>query len=342
MRKRLLAVSLCLALLPLQAMAQRPGRASAQGPRMEILSLDYDFGKMFHQDKYVHSFVVHNAGTEDLVIKDVSPSCGCTAAKFDHVIPPGGDGQIELAIDGNKVAGEFNKSASVISNDPVRPHIRLTLAGHEIPYVDVEPTGTVTLHGRLGEPVEQDLTISSNEPNLDFKVLGVTSNIDDKMTYVLENGANPHEYTLKLYRNPKLPSLSTYGELFIRSNSTGAPVTRVQVHVQTRGSIDLSPTVLNYGDLKFAEGAVAPKPTTKTVTVSRTGGQLEITEVSVSNPNYRAVVDPVTPGQQYRVHVTFSPPARTPGKQTEAGELVIHTNDPQEPTVRVQLIARAL
>ena len=61
----------------------------------------------------------------------------------------------------------------------------------------------------------------------------------------------------------------------------------------------------------------------------------------MSNPNYKAVVDPVTPGHQYRVQVTFTPPSRKPGKQTESGEMIIHTDDPKEPAVRVQLVARS-
>jgi len=52
-------------------------------------------------------------------------------------------------------------------------------------------------------------------------------------------------------------------------------------------------------------------------------------------------VDTVTQGQQYRIRVTFTPPARKAAQQTEAGELVIRTDDPQEPTLRVQLVARA-
>jgi len=64
-------------------------------------------------------------------------------AKFDKVIPPGREGKIELAIGGDKVHGEFTKSATVESNDPDHPHMTLTLTGKEIPYVDIEPQGTV-------------------------------------------------------------------------------------------------------------------------------------------------------------------------------------------------------
>jgi hypothetical protein len=250
---------------------------------------------------------------------------------------------VELEIEGSKVHGEFSKSASVHSNDPERPQMALTLRGKAIPYVNVVPDGTVFMHGRYGEPVEQSLTITSNEKDLDFKVLGLRSNIDDKITYAIENGAAPGEYILKVYKNPKLPTLSTYGSIFIDTNSPKWPETTVQVHVMTKGSISINPSILNYGAVKFTDSNGPGTPATKAITVTRATGEFKIKDVTVSNPHFKAVVDAVTPGQQYRVQVTFTPPARKPGalKQTESGEMILHTDDPKEPAVRVQLLARS-
>jgi hypothetical protein len=336
MRPLLVALLLPLA-VPVFAQAPAAGK-----PKIEMLSLEYDFGQLYRQDKWVHVFEVTNAGTANLEIKAVNPSCGCTTVKFDRLITPGQTGKIELSIDGAKVHGQFVKSASVVSNDPNLPNMVLKLSGHEIPYVNVDPEGTVYLQGRYGEPIEQDLTLSNNEKGLDFKVLGVTSDLDDKITYAIENGASPQTYTLKLYKNPKLPPLSTYGTVQVHTNSIHMPVTTLQVHVMTKSSISMSPTVLNYGEVAFSSSPGKEAPTTKEVIITRAGAQFQIRDVTVSNPNYKAKVDAVTPGLQYRVQVTFTPPVRTSGKQTEAGELVIHTDDPQEPSMRVQLLARSL
>jgi hypothetical protein len=240
------------------------------------------------------------------------------------------------------VHGDFDKSASVESNDPGRSHMVLKVTGREIPYVNVQPEGTVFLEGRYGEPIEQELAVTSNEKDLDFKVLGVTSNLDDKLTYALENGAAPGEYRIRVYKNPRLPTLSTYGTILVHTNSTRMPVATVQVHVMTKSSISMSPTVLNYGEVAFADAPGKETPATRAITLTRASGKFQIKDVTVTNPNYKATVDAVTPGLQYRVQVTFTPPVRTQGKQTEAGELVIHTDDPQEPAMRVQLIARSL
>jgi len=339
MKRPFLVALLVPGLLPAFAVAQH---ASAPQPRMEWREVAFNFGDVYHQEKYVHAFLFRNMGPAALEIKAVNPSCGCTAVKFDRVVGPGQTGQVELSIDGAKVHGSFDKSAAVESNDADQPHLVLKVIGREIPYVNVQPEGTVHLQGRYGEPIEQDVTITSNEKDLDLKVLGVTSNLDDKITYAVDNGTGPGEYRLKIYKNPKLPALSTYGSIQVHTNSTRMPLSTVPVHVMTKSSISMSPTVLNYGEVAFANAQGKQTPATKTITLTRPDGRFQIKDVTVSNPNYKATVDAVTPGLQYRVQVTFTPPLRKQGKQTEAGELVIHTDDPQEPAMRVQLIAHSL
>jgi hypothetical protein len=352
MKTRWLAMALAGALLiPLGAGAQnaarKPGEktaksASAGRPILEIQRLSYDFGEGFHQDQYAYTFVVRNRGTADLVIEDVKPGCGCTAAKFDKVIAPGKEGKIDLVIDGNKVHGQFSKATEVKTNDPDRPQFTLVMSGKEIPFVNVVPEGTLYLHGRPGEQIDKEFTISSNEKDLDFQVTSVTSNMDDKIKYSYAKGAKKGEYVVKVSKDPKLPIMSTYGSLIIHTNSKKSPETTLQVHVMTKSSIVLSPSVLNYGEVKFADQKGPGAPATKTLTVTKATGKLRITEVTTSNPNFVAKLETVTPDQQYKVKVTFNPPARKQTRQTESGEMIIHTDDPQEPMLRVQLVARSL
>jgi len=262
-------------------------------------------------------------------------------AKFDKVIPPGQEGKIEMSINGEKVHGTFSKTATVTSNDPLHAHLTLAIEGTEIPYLNIVPEGTVYLHGRYGEVIEKKLKITSNEEDPNFKVTGVTSNIDDKVTYRLEPGEKAGEYTLHVFKNSKLPTMSTFGNLFIHTNSKNAPESTLPVQVMTKGSISVSPASVNFGVVKFTDENGPGTPATRSVVASKLAGQFAIKEITVNNPEFVAALEPVTPGQQYRIQVTFTPPTRTSSGQTEFAEMVIHTDDPQEPELRVQLIARA-
>jgi len=345
----ILSLALAIAGVVVAQEASKPAEPAkkevATGPRpiIEIPKMRQDFGDVFERDKFEYTFVVKNRGKADLVISDVKPGCGCTVANFDKVIAPGAEGKIELVLDGTRVHGEFSKTAQVHSNDPEHPELTLTIAGKKVAFLNVVPDGVVYLQGRYEEPIEKEVTISSNEKLPDFKVLGATSDIDDKISYELKPGAVKGEYTLKIKKNPELPISSSYGTVVIKTNSTNAPETKLQVQVMTKGNITVSPSSVNFGNVAFAAKDKTASPVTRTVMVIRNSGEgLDVKDVKVDNPNFKATVESVTPGKQFKVEVTFQPPLKRSPTQRETGELIINTNDPREPSVRVHLVARAI
>jgi len=325
------------------AMLSSADSARSQGqPKMDIPETRHDFGRVFERKQYIHEFVVYNRGEADLTINSVRPGCGCTVTNFDKLIGPGKQGKIEFVLDGEKVHDQFNKNATVSSNDPVHPTMTIAVEGFEIPYLNIDPKGTIYLHGRYGEHVEQAMTISSNEKDLDFKILSVTSNIDDKVTYKVVPSPTPGAYELTVYKNPELPTLITYGNVYVHTNSKEAPNTPIQVHVITKGNITVSPAAVNFGPVKFGEGAGAGQAVTRAVILSKSTGDFTVKDVVLSNPNFTASVEPVSDGKQYRVQITFTPPVKTLVQQSETSEMIIHTNDAEEPAIRVQVAARAM
>lgn len=132
--------------LPTGARTEEPTKIAAGTPSVELPTMRIDLGKVYERDKYEYSFAVRNKGTANLVI-DVKPGCGCTAAKFDSVIAPGGQGTIALVIDGHKVDGDFAKQATVLTNDPKYPELTLMIAGSKIPFLTVTPPGRFSSRG---------------------------------------------------------------------------------------------------------------------------------------------------------------------------------------------------
>ncbi len=318
-----------------------PADVRAGQPKIDIPETRHDFGRVFERKQYIHNFVVYNRGDADLIINNVRPGCGCTVTNFDKLVRPGKEGKIEFVLDGEKVHNQFSKSATVSSNDPVHATMTIAVAGEEIPYLNIEPEGTVYLHGRWGEHVERKITVSSNE-KIEFKILRVTSNIDDKITYKLEPAAQPGTYDLTVYKNPKLPTLITYGNLYLHTNSKEAPKSEIQVHVITKGNITVSPAAVNFGPVKFADSPGAGQTVTRGVILSKSAGEFAIKDITLSNPAFTAAVEPVSDGKQYRVQVTFTPPLKKMAQQSETAEMIIHTNDAEEPAIRVAVVARSM
>ncbi len=325
--------------------AEPAKKEAASGPRpvIEIPKMRQDFGNVYEQPKYDYTFTVKNRGKADLVISDVKPGCGCTVASFDKTIPPGGEGKISLSLDGTRVHGEFTKTATVHSNDPDHPELVLTIAGNKVSFLNIVPDGVVYLQGRYEEEISKDITITSNEKQPDFKVTGATSDIDDKITYDVKPGATKGEFVLHVEKKPDLPISSSYGTITVKTNSEKAPETKIQVQVMTKGNITVSPSSVNFGNVTFGAKDKNATPVTRTIMIIKNSGDgLDVKDVQVDNPNFKAVVAPVTPGKQFKVEVTFSPPLKRSPSQRETGELIINTNDPREPSVRVHLVARAM
>lgn len=88
------------------------------GPVMEIEPEEHDFGGVQQDQKLIHEFIVKNVGTEDLEIRRISTSCGCTAAiPEQRIVPPGSSTTLEVVLETRRYKGVINKSVSVASND---------------------------------------------------------------------------------------------------------------------------------------------------------------------------------------------------------------------------------
>ena len=179
---------------------------------------------MIQSVRYGHDFTIKNAGDETLEISEVDVTCGCSVADYDATIAPGKTGIVRLEIMDDRISpGRFDKKATIRSNDPKRPSVTIALAGNIIQHVEVEPSDRVYLRGVYGEPASSEVTISSPVKKDGFVVTSVSSNIDDKITYAVEPGNEPGVYTLRMWKNPKLPAMSTWGSVTIASNHEDAP-----------------------------------------------------------------------------------------------------------------------
>jgi hypothetical protein len=259
-------------------------------------------------------------------------------AKYDKVILPGQAGTMEFSIDGGRVHGRFSKTVSVTTNDPKHKRMTITLSGHVTPYVAVVPNNRVFLNGEYGEKIERELTIFSNEKDMKepFKVVGLESNMDDKITYKVLPMDEENHFKLKIWKNPNLTVGNHFGNLTINTNSENMPAKVVQVQVITKSHMIIRPSVLNFGSIRESRQDENIQKQ-KSLIISNTDQPFEIEDITFSLDGYRAKVEPVNQGTSYKVTVDFFPQY---GGRNFVGEMILHTNNPQEPQVRVRLIAR--
>ncbi|MDH3651832.1 MAG: DUF1573 domain-containing protein [Saprospiraceae bacterium] len=92
----------------------------------------HNFGEITQHKPVTAVFTLTNQGNEQLLLKKVKGSCGCTATSYDQApIGPGLSTQIEATYNAKKV-GVFKKTVTVTTNLSDQPVI-LTLTGEVVP-----------------------------------------------------------------------------------------------------------------------------------------------------------------------------------------------------------------
>lgn len=118
-----MAVRLALTLFIALAGSLVAHGARSEGPRVEIEPEEFDFGSLPQHDKVVHEFTVTNTGTEELEIRRIATSCGCTAAlASDRSVAPGESTILRVTLETRKYKGVVEKSVSIATNDRERVH----------------------------------------------------------------------------------------------------------------------------------------------------------------------------------------------------------------------------
>lgn len=84
-------------------------------------------------------------------------------ARFSRVIPPGGEGWINLNVNTRNYSGNITKGATVYCNDPEMPTVRLIIKA-KIKVLIHLSSQNVILRGYDGEQVQTTITLRTDEP----------------------------------------------------------------------------------------------------------------------------------------------------------------------------------
>ena len=104
------------------------------GPRIELDSVDYTFGRVPNDRAVEHVFKVTNTGNRPLVITRVQTSCGCTAAMMEtSVIDAGKTGRLRVSFNPHNQKTSVTRTISIYSNDTVDPVLQVKLTANVVP-----------------------------------------------------------------------------------------------------------------------------------------------------------------------------------------------------------------
>jgi hypothetical protein len=103
---------------------------SAPRPKVDFDTAEFNFGVMDSFGTGRHDFVLKNVGSAPLTLTKGSTSCKCTISEVNEKpIPPGGSAKVTVQWSGKGNLDEFQQTANILTNDPARPQITLTING---------------------------------------------------------------------------------------------------------------------------------------------------------------------------------------------------------------------
>ncbi|HEY7515650.1 MAG TPA: DUF1573 domain-containing protein [Vicinamibacteria bacterium] len=125
-------VALLAALAP--ASAQESKKEDAAGPRLVVQPASFDFGKAVQNKTLNKEFSIRNFGSADLVIENVSTTCGCTAALLaDKVIKPGSTSPLRVSLETRTYSGKVERTVLIRSNDPAASTVEVKVSVLVVP-----------------------------------------------------------------------------------------------------------------------------------------------------------------------------------------------------------------
>lgn len=114
----------------------------ANAPVMVVEKESYDFGKVKEGDLVEYNYVIKNEGKSTLIFRKVKASCGCTATQPEKMeVEAGQSTRIKASFNSTGRVGQQNKTITVITNDPKKSNVTLTLHG------EVYKDGAVEIKG---------------------------------------------------------------------------------------------------------------------------------------------------------------------------------------------------
>ena len=103
----------------------------ADAPVFEVNEKQHEFGDISQSQKVEYDFIVTNTGKDNLIIRKVKASCGCTAATPEkRVLAKGESTKIHVTFDPRGKSGRQSKTITVITNDPKNSNVLLRITSN--------------------------------------------------------------------------------------------------------------------------------------------------------------------------------------------------------------------
>jgi hypothetical protein len=304
---------------------------NSPGPRIVFPEPVFDFGRVQSGKVVNHTFEFTNSGNQVLEIRDVSTSCGCTAAtNWTRQVEPGKSGEIPIIFDSGGKEGSLTKTVSVASNDPTQPKVVLQFDAVIWKPIDALPTIATFSFGP---------DFQTNET----RVIRLVSNLDEPVSIsdpictnnafraVLKPVKAGKEFELQVTVMPPVVPGSTVAPITLKTSSPRMPVVTVTAYAMVQPALTVMPPRLRLLEVPLTDAAKF------TVQIqNRSTNPLVLSDPTINAKGAEVWLAEVQPGQLFELTLRF--PAGFRAQPGEAIEARAKSSHPQFPYVQVPVL----
>lgn len=255
-----------------------PTKTPEQSGASPLAKVDHEpihkFEPMAQNQEGIHVWKISNSGKADLELTKGPSTCSCTIANFQNdeskfILKPGDSTEIELKWETRQNNGEFKKSASVLTNDPLNPSIEFVVQGIVRPAVMVRPIDmVVNFQSVSNEKVnESPIAVFSSDKD-DLKVLSVTTSkpefieteivpFNEAELADLTEKEKVHGQKVVVKLKPGMPVGLFSEEMIVKTNHPKQGDLRLTVTGKMSGPISSFPETLRMSQVSADKGGTA-------------------------------------------------------------------------------------
>jgi len=342
------------------------GSVRRSGPRVAVEQERYDFGRSDVDTPGRQAFLFTNIGTEPLVLSRGRSTCGCCTCVCDVRLPegavaPGNSAQVTLEWQSKLYVGRFRQTATILTNDPARPEVTLSIAGRFTGPVGVAPSQLVLSGVRLGESVtsevrvysylEEMLAITGYE--LSNRPIGQYYDVTWQRLaaeHLQEEGEARSGYLVRVTLKAGLPVGTFQQAIRLTTTSSSIPIVEIPVQGAVVPDIGIAGRgwnaetgTLTMGTFSSAEGAkwslliVVRGPHAKDIRLKPVRLVPAALEVELGATRYVAETAVSLTPLMIRIPPGHAPSTHLGGERGEPGWVTLQTNHPQLPELPIQV-----
>jgi hypothetical protein len=249
-------------------------------------------------------------------------------------IPPGGEGQIDVALKAGKAVGPIAKSVTVTSNDPTNVNIILQIKAELETYFDAKPDRINFGRVNRKQPVTQSVELIGKDldnikiKNIHAKESELSKAFSWKQIDSRETGER--KWMLEIALNPADQKPRTFMEtLIIETDSEKVPSIEVMMSGEITGPITADPQRIYFAN--YDPGTPMTRPLKIT---SSEGLTYKLLEITCSDPNFTVANWAKTSASTHDLEVALDP--KYTGENIKA-DLTIKTDSKEQPEIVIPI-----